>query len=469
MHLPGPLPPGYWIAMRKSHKRQQVAIFSIDLLLMYLSLFLALVLRNSTLPSRWALLVHFEHFTALFLGWTIVFYTLGMYRLEKPFDSFQFLKRTLLGALISGLASAGYFYIIPSSPIEPKTVLFLFVLIFTALFWTWRYTLGKLRRLETMRIGVGFLDLKPASYGIVHETLARSALGYDIKFIYNPPEGVSLPDGVRSIFKVEEIRAAVEDLDTDLIVLGEQSASSESLQRALFGLLDRKVRFMRLSAFYELVVRRVPVGIIDENWFLENIDLKAKIPYEYFKRGIDLIIAVLLILVTAPFWPFIALAIKLSSKGPVFFTQTRLGRYDKPFTILKFRTMRQDDNSYEPTQPNDARITGVGAFLRASRWDEIPQVINILRGEMSFVGPRPERPEIAFALEKAIPYYSQRHLVKPGVTGWDQVSGEYHSPSVEDTYEKLQYDLYYLKNMSLYLDVSIFFKTIMTVFRREGR
>jgi lipopolysaccharide/colanic/teichoic acid biosynthesis glycosyltransferase len=101
--------------------------------------------------------------------------------------------------------------------------------------------------------------------------------------------------------------------------------------------------------------------------------------------------------------------------------------------------------------------------------DESPQVINILRGEMSFVGPRPERPEIALALEKAIPYYRQRHLAKPGITGWDQVSGEYHSPSIEDTYEKLQFDLYYLKNMSLYLDVSIFFKTIVTVFKREGR
>lgn len=455
--------------MQKSYKRQQIGIFLTDLLLMYISLILALILRTGVFPSAWSLQVHLFHFTIIFCGWILIFYTLGMYRLERPFDDFQFLQRILLGALVAGLASAGYFYLVPGIPIEPKTVLFLFVLLYTFVFWLWRYGLGKLRKLDSMRIGIGFLNLRAESFGIIHETLSRNALGYDIKFIYDPPEGMDVPAGIRSVGRIEDLRAVVEDTDTDLIILGDQSSSSQELTRVLYGLLDRRVRYMRLPDYYELVVRRVPIGIIDENWFLENIDLKMKKPYEAIKRGTDILLSLALIIVLFPFWPLVALAIKLTSKGPVFFTQMRLGRFNVPFSILKFRTMRVEGNDHEPTGPNDSRITRVGAFLRSSRLDETPQVINILRGEMSFIGPRPERPEIAFALEKAIPYYRQRHLIKPGVTGWDQVSGEYHSPSIEDTYQKLQYDLYYLKNMSLYLDVSIFFKTIMTVFKREGR
>jgi lipopolysaccharide/colanic/teichoic acid biosynthesis glycosyltransferase len=131
--------------------------------------------------------------------------------------------------------------------------------------------------------------------------------------------------------------------------------------------------------------------------------------------------------------------------------------------------MRVAGNDFAPTGRKDPRITPIGNFLRRTRLDEVPQFYNILRGEMSFIGPRPERPELALDLERHVPYYRQRLLVKPGITGWDQVSGEYHSPSIEDTYKKLQFDLYYIKNLSFVLDVSIVAKTIATVFARSGR
>jgi lipopolysaccharide/colanic/teichoic acid biosynthesis glycosyltransferase len=130
--------------------------------------------------------------------------------------------------------------------------------------------------------------------------------------------------------------------------------------------------------------------------------------------------------------------------------------------------MRITNNTYESTRRNDLRITRVGNFLRKTRIDEIPQFINILKGDMSFIGPRPERPELVSILEEEIPFYRQRLLVKPGLSGWDQVSGEYHSSSKEDTYKKLQHDLYYIKNMSFFLDMSIFFKTLMIVIMRAG-
>ena len=130
--------------------------------------------------------------------------------------------------------------------------------------------------------------------------------------------------------------------------------------------------------------------------------------------------------------------------------------------------MREEGNDHAPTKANDSRITKFGGFLRKTRIDELPQVINILRGEMSFVGPRPERPELVLELEKQIPFYSQRTLVKPGLTGPDQISGEYHSPSRQDSLKKLQFDLFYIKNRSMFLDLSIILKTIATVVSRKG-
>ena len=178
--------------------------------------------------------------------------------------------------------------------------------------------------------------------------------------------------------------------------------------------------------------------------------------------------AVALFVITAPFWPLIMLIIKLESRGSAFFTQERIGYLGETFTLIKFRTMRIEHNTFEPTGRNDPRVTPFGLFLRRTRIDEIPQLINVMKGEMSFIGPRPERPELIRSLEREVPFFRQRLLVKPGLSGWDQVSGEYHSPSREDTYKKLQYDLYYIKNMSFFLDVSIFFKTLVTIVKRAG-
>jgi exopolysaccharide biosynthesis polyprenyl glycosylphosphotransferase len=243
---------------------------------------------------------------------------------------------------------------------------------------------------------------------------------------------------------------------------------SERTRRALLDLIERPVRFIRLPEFYELYLRKIPVGTINDLWFLENIDLGAKLRYGVIKRGFDILVSLVLFAVCLAPWILIALAIRLSGPGPVLFRQERLGRGGKAFRMLKFRTMRTQKNNFAPTARNDPRITSIGRFLRKLRLDEVPQLINIFFGEMSFVGPRPERPELAVTLERSIPYYRQRLLVKPGITGWDQVSGEYHSPSIEDTYKKLQFDLYYVKNMSILLDISVFFKTIMTMLRRKG-
>ena len=161
--------------------------------------------------------------------------------------------------------------------------------------------------------------------------------------------------------------------------------------------------------------------------------------------------------------------IKLESRGPVFIKMKRIGQNNKNFRMYKFRSMKEENNARSITIKNDPRITKFGSIMRKMRIDEIPQIINILKGEMSFIGPRPERPEFIIELEKQIPFYRQRLIIKPGLTGCDQTSGAYHSASPQDSLEKLQYDLYYIKNRSFALDLDILLKTVNIILKRQGR
>ncbi len=189
------------------------------------------------------------------------------------------------------------------------------------------------------------------------------------------------------------------------------------------------------------------------------------------RRLVSILVSLGILLALAPILPFVILAIKLTSPGPIFFSQIRVGRNGKNFRLYKFRTMRQDAEAKTGAvwaQQNDPRITPVGKFLRKTRLDEIPQLWNVVRGDMGFVGPRPERPEFVQWLVEAIPYYHLRHIIRPGLTGWAQVKYQYGA-SLEETKEKLQYDLYYAKHMCLALDLLIIFETVKTVILRRGQ
>jgi len=188
------------------------------------------------------------------------------------------------------------------------------------------------------------------------------------------------------------------------------------------------------------------------------------------KRLFDIVLSLLLLLLLAPLLLATALAVRLDSAGPVLYRQQRVGRHGVPFTLLKFRSMRADaEKSTGPVwaQTNDPRITRVGRFIRKTRLDELPQLLNVLGGSMSMVGPRPERPHFVADLAQQIPYYNQRHIVKPGLTGWAQINYPYGN-TVEDALQKLQYDLFYIKYRSLPFDLSIVINTIKTVVLRRG-
>lgn len=227
-----------------------------------------------------------------------------------------------------------------------------------------------------------------------------------------------------------------------------------------------------LSLFYEDSWRKVPIYYLEHDWFVlsEGFGLVHNPVGLRLKRLADMVLSLLLLLLTWPLMVLTALAVKLESPGPAIYRQIRTGKDGAEFTIFKFRSMRQDaeKDGAKWATANDARITRVGKFIRLTRLDELPQLWNVLRGDMSFIGPRPERPEFNRDLETKIPFYNLRHLVRPGITGWAQVLYPYGA-SVEDAKEKLQYDLFYIKNYSLILDLQIVLKTISVVVLGRGR
>jgi sugar transferase (PEP-CTERM system associated) len=238
-------------------------------------------------------------------------------------------------------------------------------------------------------------------------------------------------------------------------------------------LLQLRVRGVKIedaTALLEKITGKLDVDALNPSWLIYSEGFRLNATFLFARRAVSMVISLALLLVVLPFIPLIALAVKLSSPGPVLYRQRRVGLHGSIFDCFKFRTMRADaeaDTGPTWAGDDDPRITPVGRFLRRMRLDEIPQLWNVLRGDMGFVGPRPERPEFVEWLSKELPYYHLRHLVRPGITGWAQVCYEYGA-SLEQAKEKLRYDLYYIKNISLSFDLYIIFQTVKIVLFGRG-
>ena len=231
----------------------------------------------------------------------------------------------------------------------------------------------------------------------------------------------------------------------------------------------RGIRVEEGTTFCEQLCGRLSVENLHPSALIFSDGFKRSLMIRKLKRGIDIFCSLAGLVLLSPLSLAVGLAIKFESKGPVFYRQERIGEDGMPFCILKFRSMRVDAEKDGPVwaDVNDVRITKVGRIIRKLRLDEIPQMINVLKGEMSFVGPRPERPFFVQWLQKEIPFYFHRHIVKPGITGWAQICHPYGA-SKEAALEKLKYDLYYIKHMSAFLDIRILLKTIKVVFWGRG-
>ena len=238
-------------------------------------------------------------------------------------------------------------------------------------------------------------------------------------------------------------------------------------------LLDLRMKGVKIeeaASWLEKISGKIEVENLYPSWLVFGHGFRRSSTFQLTRRFISIVVSLVGLILTAPLIPLIMLVIKLDSPGPVFYRQRRVGKGGHVFDVIKFRTMRQDAEAGNGPQwagEHDPRVTRVGKFVRASRLDEIPQLWCVLKGDMAFVGPRPERPEFVDWLSREIPYYGVRHIVRPGLTGWAQVRYKYGS-TVEDAREKLQYDLYYIKNASIGLDLLIMFQTIKTVLLRRG-
>ncbi|RJQ32774.1 sugar transferase [Candidatus Parcubacteria bacterium] len=434
--------------MIKGNRFKKFVLLLGDIALLYGALFLTLVIRYGSLPSQRLWQEHRTAFLFVNIIWIIMFYIVGLYDFEKFARSARI---TLIGRTMLvgwGLAIA-IFYFVPFSyfGITPKTNLLIYAIFVSLFIWLWR-TLYHRIITKGAKIKVFFLG-------------SSAEISYLSDFIDQNPQL-----GYKTIKDINEAA---------LIVISEQTKQNPEFVKSLYDMVLKGKTIVDFYHFYEQITGKVPVPTISKTWFLENMVEINKRKFEQTKRLADLFVAGIISVPFALFFPFVAAAIKLTSKGPVFFKQKRVGKNGKIFNIYKFRSMLSlsKDGSAETegakwAQKNDARVTSIGNFLRKTRLDEWPQVINVFKGDISFVGPRPERPEFVEDLAQKVPYYSIRHLVKPGVSGWAQINYDYGS-SVEDALQKLHYDLYYIKNRSIILEISIMLKTIMTILQSKGR
>jgi lipopolysaccharide/colanic/teichoic acid biosynthesis glycosyltransferase len=268
------------------------------------------------------------------------------------------------------------------------------------------------------------------------------------------------------IFEIVEILEKIPDdekyyQNTDLIVISRKINVNHQLKN-IIEKLGFKVPIMELTDFYERYLNRIPIEEIDEYWILKEIINPENSLQVLIKRILDIIFALIIGVLSLPLLPFIILGIYISSPGPVIFKQKRIGKDNKEFVLYKFRTMKNLKDLGVWAKENDERIFLFGKILRRLHLDEIPQIINILKGELSFIGPRPEQVHIVQELAKKIPFFNIRHIIPHGITGWAQVNYKY-ARSVEESKIKFEYDLYYLKNRNIFLDILIFFKTIFNI------
>ncbi|MBN2854209.1 sugar transferase [Patescibacteria group bacterium] len=439
------------------NKLKKISLFLGDLVILVLALLTTLSLRYGTEFLEVRLEDHLPKFIAVFAIWLIALYLNDFYNLNFRAWGRVFFKALAAVLLFSTFFSILYFYLGTDAVITPKTNLLLFLIISALFFIIWRRLFKLFDKNLLAKDNLAIIGYNEKSDKLLAEIVRNPGSGYQTALIFKTAD------------ELRVLTEKIKEKNIKTIVICDDFGQADLLRENLFKCLNLKINFYNYPDFYELLSGKVPVEAIGAEWFLENIKEGERNYFNAIKNAADFFGALIIFILSLPFWPLIALVIKLESRGPIFFSQVRVGKNEKEFKILKFRTMREVGNNKAMTVKDDKRITPLGSFLRKTRLDEIPQVLNILKGEMSFIGPRPERPEFISDLEKAVPFYKTRLLVKPGISGWDQVSGEYHSASVDDTLKKLQNDLFYIKNRSLYLDGIIVLKTIAAVLSRGGR
>ena len=408
----------------------------------------------------------------------LTLYLFDVYRIDYDFPSFSFPARGFAAVVVSGLVLAAIIYVLPEQTkassrdtIYWRGVLVVSMLLFAGWVVVSRFVASAI--FKNVVLAQQWLVLgAPETTGCLVADFERIRIGErlqrvspdDFPLVYADGESDEASGPQADSFSrtgkwAGIVVARTDDLTPDMI---------NGLMRARLA----GVRIYDVFDFYETFLLKVPVDFMHDQWLAmsqgfslvhHNVQLKVK-------KFADIALASLILAAASPIMLFVAIAVKLDSEGPAIYSQDRVGLNGRVFRIFKFRTMVNDAEVQGErwADAEDPRVTRIGRFLRPSRLDELPQLWNVLKGDMSFVGPRPERPTFTRNLEEQIPYYNMRVLIKPGITGWAQVQYPYGA-SIEDARQKLEYDLYYIKNYSILLDLAILFKTVRVVLFRSGR
>ena len=443
------------------NKKEPTLLLFGDFVAFTVALWVALLLRYGNVPSGKLFNEHFIPFFILFIVWIGVFFIAGLYERHT-----QILRNRLGGILLraqltNSFLAVLFFYLVPYFGITPKTILFLHLFASFILIFSWRSfafpLLEAKNRQSAVLIGTG-----EEMNELMEEV--NSDPRYSLRFV----SSLDLSE-MKGFDLREEIIKRIYADSANVVAVDFKNEKVEPLLPKLYSLIFSNVRFIDMHKIYEDIFDRIPLSLVKYSWFLEHISGAAEKSYDILKRAMDVAVSLILGVVSIIFYPFVAAAIKIEDRGPIFFRQGRVGQNNKEIKVIKFRSMKvHNDKDGVAIDPQPTRV---GGFLRKTRIDELPQLWNVLRGDLSLVGPRPEIPALVKLYEKEIPYYNIRHLIKPGLSGWAQL---YHNEppkfaaGVSETKKKLSYDLFYIKNRSLLLDLKVALRTIKVLLSREG-
>ncbi len=451
--------------------RELAILISGDILCFVVSLYLTLSLRYLAIPDSALLATHFGPFALLSVIWLFIFYIAGLYDKHTVFLKGILFSRIINTQFVNILIAALIFLIVPFT-IAPKTNLVIYLFISIILITFWRLKLYNYLSPKTKHKAILIADAKEA-IELVDEVNNNERYNYSFVRIIDNETAAKTADFEKKLLQL---------IDTENISMIVANPKGEYIERVLPTLFDLafvkfEFTFLDFHKVYEDTFDRVPLSALHYNWFIQHVSQSKSLAYDVAKRAFDVVGSLAILVILGCMLPFIYAAMRLEGTGSLFITQDRIGRYNKPVRVYKLRTMTVNDASSGTWTNEDKQkgneVTKVGAFLRKTSIDEFPQCINILKGEMSLIGPRNDIAGLGQRLAAEIPYYTIRNFVKPGVTGWAQTHQHYMgdniSPqSIEETRLRLAYDLYYVKNRSFFLDVEIALRTLKTMLSRFG-
>ena len=445
-------------------KSKQVGLFAGDAGLAFLALFLALTVRFLDVPDKERFIVHAQIFGPLFVLLLVLYYSFDFYDFS-PFETkLRQLSRLINIHVFVALLGFGYFYIFsPVTGLTPKTVLVLYTIAHITLAVIWRLFivpsfLRPQAKAKTLLIAQG------EEYEELKEMVNTHSF-----YPFFVTDHINLDErDLRDVSTLNQLKSILEHNNIFQVVVDIRDERVSELLPYLYTLAaQRKIHVFDAALVYQDILKKMPMRGIGHFWFFESVHLNVQ-AYEAVKRAVDIVVALPLLIAYLFILPFIWLAIKLDDKGPLFSIQKRYGHGGKIINIYKIRTMTFTDEGAWVKHNKENKVTRVGAFLRKSRLDEFPQLWNVLIGDVSLVGPRPDILALGGQMSAQIPYYMMRYTVPPGLSGWAQVNQLLPPNSIEETKVRLQYDLFYVKNRSLLLDLLVIVKTFKVLVLRTG-